>query len=452
MIDFQPPDTELVKPEPRAPRRAFEGFDLASQRQSLAQKITPILTQISQALTQAKSLILSVSAPVITVLKPITGLGWTMIITAILSWIIGARFGWVEGAILAVFLLAGVGIGALFTIGRSRLEVNLNLTPSRVFAANSAVASFEMKNVAGRRMSAARVRLPIGETSVWSTTPALGNEESFDDIVTIATAVRGVITVGPVMTYRSDPWGMVRREVAWTDTQELFVHPKIVALDELGNGLLRDLEGQSTLEVSNSDLAFHSLRDYVPGDDRRHIHWKSTARLSAMSGKDLFMVRQFLDTRKSHIAVISDLEASHYSSEEEFELSMSCAASVSVRTVMDDMDLTILCGDNTVVRPKSNYALDTYSRAEWGSRSLESEFERVVREAGDASFVVLVTGSKVGFEALQRGCSTLPYTARMLVICTSLGEKISMRSTSGFIALTVGSLEDLPRAISGGSL
>ena len=39
----------------------------------------------------------------------------------------------------------------------------------------------------------------------------------------------------------------------------------------------------STDAVSQSDLAFHALREYVPGDDLRHVHWRSSAKAMAAS-------------------------------------------------------------------------------------------------------------------------------------------------------------------------
>ena len=37
------------------------------------------------------------------------------------------------------------------------------------------------------------------------------------------------------------------------------------------HGVLRDIEGAVTQDLSSSDVAFHALRDYVPGDDRRAL-------------------------------------------------------------------------------------------------------------------------------------------------------------------------------------
>jgi len=386
----------------------------------------------------------------VAVVKTVTGLGWTALCLGIAAWIVGVQFGWSEAGVVACFSLTMVVIGALFTIGRTNVAVELSLAPMRVIVGQSALASFDITNSSSRRQSSVRVRVPIGEAAAHFTAPALASGESFEDWVAIPTDQRGVVTVGPLITYREDPLGLIRREVSWTDRYQLYIHPAIAALDELGTGLLRDLEGRSTQDMSNSDLAFHTLRDYIPGDDQRYIHWKSSARLSSVSGEDEFMVRQFLDTRKTHVGLVSDLETTHFASDEEFELAMSCAASIAARTVMDGMDLTVLCGDQVVVRPTSNYALDPYSWAVRSERSLMGEFERVRDRAGDASMAVIVTGSPTPLDELLRGRTVLPYAIPMVVIRVAMGRKIALRDTGTFIELTVGRLDDLPKALRGG--
>jgi len=434
-----------ARPKARKRPRAKWLAALIRSLASLGDRITKLSTPLHPFLNVVGRRLSAVA-------RAITGLGWTMLGMAVMSWVVGAWFGWVETGLVTVFCVVVVIIAALFTIGRTRVEVTLLVSPQRVPVRQSSMASFEVTNRSGRRQRGIGLRLPVGQSVARYTVPGLGQGETYDDWLTIPTEKRGVILVGPVLTYRDDPWGLVRREVAWTDVVELFVHPEIIPLDTLGTGLLRDLEGQSTLDVSNSDLAFHALRDYAPGDDRRHIHWKSSARISAISGEDKFMVRQFLDTRKTHIAVLSDLQASHYSSDEEFELALSCAASVTVRSAMDDMDLTVLCGKQVVSRPKSNYALDAYSRAELSDRDLEAEFHRIAQFAPDASMVVLVTGATTDFQDLQRGRAIIAYNIRLLVIRVSQGSRITMRQAGGFVELTVGTLADLPRALRGGLL
>ena len=162
------------------------------------------------------------------------------------------------------------------------------------------------------------------------------------------------------------------------------------------------------------------------------------------------MVRQFLDTRKTHIALLSDVDATHFTDDEEFEVALSCAASIVTRTVMDDVDLTILCGKWVVEKPKSRYALDCYSRAKMGRYQLDREFDRVRQRASDASLVVVVTGALTRFEDLLRGRAMIPSTIHLLVVRVVQGEEIALRDTGTFIELTVGALDDLPRALRGG--
>ena len=53
---------------------------------------------------------------------------------------------------------------------------------------------------------------------------------------------RGVITVGPVRSVRSDPIGLIHRQREWTEPVELFVHPETVLLDTRSVGFLKDVE------------------------------------------------------------------------------------------------------------------------------------------------------------------------------------------------------------------
>jgi len=221
-------------------------------------------------------------------------------------------------------------------------------------------------------------------------TSMLSAGDTHSEIIGIPTSERCVIGIGPLRTQRGDPFGLIRREVTWTDRIELFVHPSTVPLAGLGAGLLRDLEGQTSNEVSMSDLAFHALREYVPGDDMRYVHWRSSARRSTTSGQNQFLVRQFLDTRRSHVVVATDVTESSYADADEFETAISCGASIAVRAIQDEMDLTVVCGDHAATRPVPYQALDTFSRATWSDRSLSDVIQHLPTLAPDMSVVVMV--------------------------------------------------------------
>ena len=135
---------------------------------------------------------------------------------------------------------------------------------------------------------------------------------------------RGVIPIGPATTVRGDPFGLLRRAVTWTELHRAVRATGDRAARVARRRLAARPRGQTTNDLSMSDLAFHALREYEPGDDRRYIHWRS----SAKAGR--FLVRQFLDTRRSHIAVVVDSDAGRPTpTASDFELAISAAASIA---------------------------------------------------------------------------------------------------------------------------
>ena len=68
-------------------------------------------------------------------------------------------------------------------------------------------------------------------------------------------------------------------------------------------------------------MSFHTLREYVPGDDRRHIHWKTSARTGTL------MVKQLVDTSLPDLTLLIDLNPARWT-DAAFEVAMEAAASM----------------------------------------------------------------------------------------------------------------------------
>ena len=133
---------------------------------------------------------------------------------------------------------------------------------------------------AGRSRSAGRSsRCPAGRRPPWVRLPTLRPRPHARGDDRRAGAARGVITVGPVLYRRTDPVGLFapagplgRGGRAARPPGDR--RPRRAARSASS----RDLEGVPSDQLSMSDLAFHALREYVPGDDLRHVHWRSSAR------------------------------------------------------------------------------------------------------------------------------------------------------------------------------
>ncbi|MFN3866790.1 MAG: DUF58 domain-containing protein, partial [Demequina sp.] len=248
--------------------------------------------------------------------------GWLLLgvlsggLTAAVAW------GWAEAWVVAVAAFALIAMCAPFLLGRHSYDVALEFDRDRVVAGTELVASLAVRNIGQRVALPALLDIPIGEGLVEAHVPLLRAGAEHRETLTIAAKRRGVIEVGPMTIGRGDPLGILQRDHTWPDVQHIFVHPATVAIPSTSAGLLRDLEGVITPTIVDSDLAFHAIRDYRPGDSRRHVHWKSTAKTGQL------MVRQYEETRRSRIAIAIDLDITQYTNEDEFEMGISAAASL----------------------------------------------------------------------------------------------------------------------------
>ncbi len=383
--------------------------------------------------------------PVLDRLGWVSTLGWATAALALLAWFVGARYAWTEMRMIAVCGLVLVALCVLLAIGRTKVRIETQLDPLRVTVGEPAAGRVEVTNMAKRRMFPIIVELPVGVSAARFTLPALAGGAAYEELFVVPTERRGVIPVGPATTVQGDPLGVVRRTITWTDRTELYVHPRTLSLESLGSGLLRDLEGEVTPELSMSDLAFHALREYQPGDDRRYIHWRSSAKHGRL------LVRQFLDTRRSHLSVVVDTTADVYKGgEEAVELAIECGASLVVRSILDEQEATILCNDEAASRMTISLSLDALSRASIGPVDIFAACGEARRLAPDTSVAVLISGPKRPFIEIQRALAQFEPEVNKVAVVVDPSERVGVRRAGGLTILVVGELADLRRVVQGG--
>ena len=110
---------------------------------------------------------------------------------------------------------------------------------------------------------------------------------------TITFAERGVYRLGAPTVRQRDPLGFVGRRVDAAVDVEFVVYPTVYAMDE---GRLSTLFAD---ELAAERQEFDRLREYVPGDPLKNVHWKSSAKY------DDFLVMEFSPSQRTetvHIA------------------------------------------------------------------------------------------------------------------------------------------------------
>ncbi len=368
-------------------------------------------------------------------------LGWAALSAAVVLGAGGLWLGWVEFVALAVFMAILVLVGLSFTVGRSSYRVELKLAQDRIRVGSRAFGQIDVANVGSRALLPARIELPVGRGRAEFFLPRLGAGAVHEEIFTIPTTNRAVIPVGPISSVRSDPLGMARRELVWTDVQELFVHPRTVSLGAHTAGVMRDLEGQTLKTVTDNDMSFHALREYVAGDDRRNIHWKSSARTQSL------MVRQFEDTRRTitALALIDDPLA--WASEQEYELAISVLASLGIAAIREGLELSVFSGAQPLRAAVPRMLLDDCSRLALAADpgDLVSPVQVVTRSAPDSSLAIFLTGSLASKTVLAQITTGLPNTMRAVLIALDPAGPLHVSRQGQTSFARLGDLEDLPK-------
>jgi uncharacterized protein (DUF58 family) len=89
---------------------------------------------------------------------------------------------------------------------------------------------------------------------------------------------RGLFTLGPTSLRAGDPFGLYTVSLHYSDSATLMVTPPILSLPsiEVAPGG-RAGEGRPRADAPERTVSAASVRDYLPGDSLRWIHWRTSA-------------------------------------------------------------------------------------------------------------------------------------------------------------------------------
>lgn len=225
--------------------------------------------------------------------------------------------------------LAGAGAGALvaavlMTGRRPRVAVSREVYPDRVERGRPAVATLRVRNPTGRRQGAfsAGDRLGAGLRAV--RIRALAPNAEAVHHYELPTAQRGRHQVGPLTLERDDPLGLGNRRLTTGETVMLWVHPRVHVLHPPGGGRPRHHhEGNAADDRLRGSHDLREVREYVPGDEVRHLHWKATARTGQL------MVRDYADPDQPRFTALLDSRLRGPLLEEAVDLTASLVTSAA---------------------------------------------------------------------------------------------------------------------------
>lgn len=224
----------------------------------------------------------------------LTPRGVALLAGAVLAWVTGRILGVSEFSVVALTAVALVAIGAVVTLlSGSTVAVRRRVSAPRIRAGGTSQVRIELRNEG---------RLPVPLLLVRDQSdPGLHDEDETPRFVipglprgaaarvgwTVRGNVRGRYVVGPVHIALRDPFGTTQRVRRYRTTDEVVVYPRVDPLPPgVGWGTQRGSGTSDTRRLFNAGDEFYMMREYVLGDDLRHVHWPSTAH------RQKLMVRQ----------------------------------------------------------------------------------------------------------------------------------------------------------------
>ena len=319
--------------------------------------------------------------------------GWTIAVSAIVAIVVGRVFGIVElfviGAALAVSVVLAVLVVQLF---RPRLRVDRWIHPSMLTVGDVGRVDLTIENQSSVRSPRASLVEPVGSaSSARLTIAALGADQHVDAGYRVPAQRRGVLTIGPATIERHDLLGLAGVTSIAAPAAEVTVAPQTIdiAMPSLGHGVL----GRHLLALAQrAGLGeFHSLRDYVAGDEPRSIHWRASARSEELK------VRQHEAQGVRRCIVVLDRESASYpdpvdeESTEVFERAITIAASLALSAERSGLTTRFVTGGGIDLRGPdvATHALERLARIETGPPLGEID-----RDPGEGlGLVVVVTSS-----------------------------------------------------------
>lgn len=252
--------------------------------------------------------------------------GVAMAVAAVVLLALGWLADYPELVALGFAALAALLVAAGWMTLRPDLSAVREVRPQRVSEGEKAMGVLTLTNESKRRSPPIMAAEQMANRQVQVPIPSMAGGGTHATTYYLPTNRRGIFQVGPMSIGHTDPLRLLRVGRVFSAYSTLYVHPRLLNVEPVPTGQTRDMDGPTSSYSPQGGVAFHSLREYVNGDDWRLIHWKSTARTGRM------MVRHNVVPNQPRLMVVLDTNSLGYS-EESFEAAVSAAASLTIAAI-----------------------------------------------------------------------------------------------------------------------
>jgi uncharacterized protein (DUF58 family) len=266
----------------------------------------------------------------------VTPRGVGLLVAAVVALAAAFAFGYPEFGLLGTAGVVAVGFAAAYAGLHPALSVRRVAAPDRVGRGEACTVTLTVGNGSRLRAATLVAHDRCGARTVPVPLVRLRPRRDTDVSYPVPTDRRGVVPIGPLRVTRQDPLGLVSAARGHGEAVRVWVYPRIHPLTAVPAGVARSLDGRVD-RVPHGSITFDTLREYVIGDELRHVHWRTSARVGEL------MVREHLDTSLPRIVVLLDNRTTTYPQDdaEAFEAACEAAASVVVAAVREELPVAL---------------------------------------------------------------------------------------------------------------
>jgi uncharacterized protein (DUF58 family) len=379
----------------------------------------------------------------------LTRRGVVVLAGSVALYVVGALLGYVELIIIATGGALAVASGALWVLRKPRLGVQRRIEPERVTRGDPAAGRLAISNPGRWRSAPMTAYERCGDGYIPVDVPPLAPGTETSVTYELPTGRRAVVEIGPITVAREDPLRLCRRTQQAGSVEHLSVHPSTRPISALPSGRTRSLDGADTDKSPHGTVAFHSLREYVIGDDLRHVHWKSSARTGTL------MVREHVDSSLPYLTLVFDTSEGVYD-DDGFEAAAEIAASIAVAATLDRYPLRLVttggrsAGGRGIVGDAREF-LDVLAGVE------PTEHGGLREQAAALSFerrsdtLVVITGRAAPGDLGAAVALGRRYDNATFVIVSSDADTISIPASGASRTIRVGTSSDFVHRWNGGT-
>src|SRR5262245_25118196 len=237
----------------------------------------------------------------------------------------------VLSALLAVLLLSGF----LSSVNFRSVDIRVHM-PASCFAGESFPVSIEVRNVKAVFPTFSLKLGPANERSIQFEPvylTCLRAKETDSRISFASLNRRGRYTISKVKMISRYPFGFLSKEKDRASKAACICYPEIVAKEDLNFAAI-DLLGANQRFERGPGNDLYMIRDYLPSDSARHVHWKASAKTATLK------TREFAAEETRRVTLYLDRQGRE-DQNSDFETLVSHAASIAFHLIRDGVDVAL---------------------------------------------------------------------------------------------------------------